>query len=73
MTTPAVLISATELETLMKSEPVVLIDTRDADTFAAGRISGGRARLLEFGMPPMLTRRAVRKHRLQVPARKALR
>ena len=40
MTTPAVLISATELETLMKSEPVVLIDTRDADTFAAGHIPG---------------------------------
>ena len=40
MTTPAVLISATELETLMKTEPVVLIDTRDADTFAAGHILG---------------------------------
>ena len=40
MTTPAVLISATELETLMKSEPVVLIDTRDADTFAAGHLPG---------------------------------
>ena len=40
MITPAVLISATELETLMKSEPVVLIDTRDADTFAAGHIPG---------------------------------
>ena len=40
MTTPAVLISATELETLMKGEPVVLIDTRDADTFAAAHIPG---------------------------------
>jgi thiosulfate/3-mercaptopyruvate sulfurtransferase len=40
MTSPAVLISAAELDTLMKSEPVVLIDTRDADTFAAGHISG---------------------------------
>ena len=40
MTTPAVLISATELDTLMQSEAVVLIDTRDADTFAAGHIPG---------------------------------
>jgi thiosulfate/3-mercaptopyruvate sulfurtransferase len=40
MTSPAVLISAAELDTLMKSEPVVLIDTRDADTFAAGHIPG---------------------------------
>jgi thiosulfate/3-mercaptopyruvate sulfurtransferase len=36
----AVLISPAELDTLMKSEPVVLIDTRDADTFAAGHIPG---------------------------------
>jgi len=40
MTSPAVLISAAELDTLMKSEPVVLIDTRDADTYAAGHIPG---------------------------------
>jgi thiosulfate/3-mercaptopyruvate sulfurtransferase len=40
MTSPAVLISAAELDTLMKSQPVVLIDTRDADTFAAGHIPG---------------------------------
>jgi len=40
MTSPAVLISATELETLMRSEPVVVIDTRDADTYAAGHIPG---------------------------------
>lgn len=40
MTTAAVLISPAELDTLMKSEPVVLIDTRDADTYAAGHIPG---------------------------------
>ena len=40
MTSPAVLISAVELDTLMKSEPVVLIDTRDGDTYAAGHIPG---------------------------------
>ena len=40
MTSPAVLISATELDTLMKREPVVLIDTRDADTYAAAHIPG---------------------------------
>jgi thiosulfate/3-mercaptopyruvate sulfurtransferase len=40
MTSPAVLISPAELDTLMKSEPVVLIDTRDADTYAAGHIPG---------------------------------
>jgi thiosulfate/3-mercaptopyruvate sulfurtransferase len=40
MTSPAVLISAAELDTLMKSEAVVLIDTRDADTYAAGHIPG---------------------------------
>jgi thiosulfate/3-mercaptopyruvate sulfurtransferase len=40
MTTDAVLISPAELTTLMNSEPVVLIDTRDADTYAAGHIPG---------------------------------
>ena len=40
MSTPAVLISSAELATLMETEPVVLIDTRDADTFAAGHIPG---------------------------------
>ena len=40
MTTPAVLISPTELDTLMNADPVVLIDTRDADTYAAGHIPG---------------------------------
>ena len=39
MTTPAVLISPTELDTLMNADPVVLIDTRDADTYA-GHIPG---------------------------------
>ena len=40
MTTPTVLISAADLDTLMKRESVVLIDTRDADTYAAGHIPG---------------------------------
>ena len=40
MSTPNVLISASELVALMQSEPVVLIDTRDADTYAAGHIPG---------------------------------
>ncbi|MBC8058082.1 MAG: sulfurtransferase [Rhizobiales bacterium] len=40
MTSPAVLITAAELDTLMKSEPVVVIDTRDGDTYAAGHIPG---------------------------------
>jgi len=40
MSTAAVLISPAELDTLMNSEPVVLIDTRDADTYAAGHIPG---------------------------------
>jgi len=40
MTSPAVLISPAELDTLMQSEPVVLIDTRDADTYAAAHIPG---------------------------------
>jgi thiosulfate/3-mercaptopyruvate sulfurtransferase len=40
MTSPAVLISPAELDTLMKSELVVLIDTRDADTYAAAHIPG---------------------------------
>ncbi|MES3013016.1 MAG: sulfurtransferase [Pseudomonadota bacterium] len=40
MTSPAVLISPAELDTLTKSDPVVLIDTRDADTYAAAHIPG---------------------------------
>ena len=40
MSTPSVLISATELDTLMQSEPVVVIDTRNADTYQAGHIPG---------------------------------
>jgi thiosulfate/3-mercaptopyruvate sulfurtransferase len=40
MTTSAVLVSPAELDALMKAEPVVVIDTRDADTFAAGHIPG---------------------------------
>ena len=40
MSTPNVLISPTELSALMQIEPVVVIDTRDADTYAAGHIPG---------------------------------
>jgi thiosulfate/3-mercaptopyruvate sulfurtransferase len=40
MTSSAVLVSPAELDALMKAEPVVVIDTRDADTFAAGHIPG---------------------------------
>ena len=40
MSTPTVLIAAAELDTLMKTESVVVIDTRDADTYAAGHIPG---------------------------------
>ena len=36
----AVLISPTQLVALQASEPVVLIDTRDADTYALGHIAG---------------------------------
>ncbi len=39
MSTP-VLITPTELQALMASEPVVVIDTRDADTYAAGNVPG---------------------------------
>jgi thiosulfate/3-mercaptopyruvate sulfurtransferase len=40
MNTPAVLVSPAELDALTRSEPVVVIDTRDADTYAAGHIPG---------------------------------
>ena len=36
----AVLISPTQLLALQAAEPVVLIDTRDADTYALGHIPG---------------------------------
>ena len=36
----AVLISPTQLQALQAAEPVVLIDTRDADTYALGHIPG---------------------------------
>lgn len=39
MSTP-VLIAPAELQALMASEPVVVIDTRDADTYAAGHVPG---------------------------------
>ena len=38
MTTSAVLVSPAELDALMKTGSVVVIDTRDADTYAAGHI-----------------------------------
>ncbi len=40
MTTSPVLISPADLQGLMATEPVVLIDTRDADTYAAGHLPG---------------------------------
>ena len=40
MTIDSVLISPQQLSTLMGVEPVVVIDTRDGDTYAAGHISG---------------------------------
>jgi thiosulfate/3-mercaptopyruvate sulfurtransferase len=40
MSTPTVLISPAELDALVKAEPAVVIDTRDADTYAAGHIPG---------------------------------
>ncbi len=40
MSTPNVLISPAELSALMQAEPVVVIDTRDADTYVAGHIPG---------------------------------
>ena len=36
----AVLVSPAELDAMMKTDKVVLIDTRDADTYAAGHIPG---------------------------------
>ncbi|WP_291010796.1 sulfurtransferase [Hydrogenophaga sp.] len=40
MSISAVLIAPDQLNTLQATEPVVVIDTRDADTFAAGHIPG---------------------------------
>jgi thiosulfate/3-mercaptopyruvate sulfurtransferase len=40
MSISAVLISPDQLHALQSTEPVVVIDTRDADTFAAGHIPG---------------------------------
>ena len=39
MSSPA-LVTPAELDALMKREPVVVIDTRDADTYAAGHVPG---------------------------------
>ncbi|MES2414416.1 MAG: sulfurtransferase [Pseudomonadota bacterium] len=38
--TTSVLVSPEELSTMMGAEPVVIIDTRDADTYAAGHLPG---------------------------------
>ena len=40
MSSMPILVSPTELQALMASEPCVVIDTRDADTYAAGHIPG---------------------------------
>ena len=40
MTTDSVLISPEQLSSLMDTGPVVVIDTRDADTYAAGHLTG---------------------------------
>ncbi|EWS64627.1 Rhodanese-like domain protein [Hydrogenophaga sp. T4] len=40
MSIEATLIAPDQLATLQAAEPVVIIDTRDADTFAAGHIPG---------------------------------
>jgi 3-mercaptopyruvate sulfurtransferase SseA len=40
MSISAVLIAPDQLNTLQATEPVVVIDTRDADAFAAGHIPG---------------------------------
>lgn len=40
MSSTPVLITPTELQALMAAEPTVVIDTRDADTYAAGHIPG---------------------------------
>lgn len=40
MTATPVLISPADLQILMATEPTVLIDTRDADTYAAGHLPG---------------------------------
>ena len=40
MSHPAVLVSPAELDAMMKTDQVVVIDTRDADAYAAGHIPG---------------------------------
>ena len=40
MSTTPILIAPLELQALMASEPTVVIDTRDADTYAAGHVPG---------------------------------
>ena len=38
--TTSVLVSPEQLSSMMGTEPVVIIDTRDADTYAAGHLPG---------------------------------
>jgi len=40
MSQPAVLVSPAELDAMMKTDKVVVIDTRDADAYAAGHVPG---------------------------------
>ncbi len=40
MSQPPTLVSPAELQALMATEPTVVIDTRDADTYAAGHVPG---------------------------------
>ncbi|MDP1742006.1 MAG: sulfurtransferase [Polaromonas sp.] len=40
MTTDSVLVSPEQLSSMMGAEPVVIIDTRDAETYAAGHLPG---------------------------------
>ena len=43
MSIEATLIAPDQLAALQATEPVVVIDTRDADTFAAGHVPGAGA------------------------------
>ena len=42
MMTDSVLISPEQLSAMMGAQPVVVIDARDADTYAAGHLPGDR-------------------------------
>ena len=57
MSMTPVLISPVELQILMSTEPVVVIDTRDADTYAAGHVPGAVNLREIFTYPGHLHRR----------------